>query len=119
MIGKRFDRIDRVGRITGKIPIGWVKKFGLVEVFHAGVSKKLLARSGAIVEWPNRKDRPRFKGKIEQSTMWWIGGLGPGQTTVAVLCSPALQRQSAIKITAAAGKPKISSKHPEAWARRV
>ena len=72
MIGKRFDRIDRVGRITGKIPIGWVKKFGLVEVFHAGVSKKLLARSGAIVEWPNRKDRPRFKGKIEQSTMWWM-----------------------------------------------
>jgi hypothetical protein len=60
MIRKRFDRIDRVGRITGDIPIGWVLKFGFVEVFHAGVSKKLLARSGAIVECRNRKHRPRF-----------------------------------------------------------
>ena len=50
MIGKRFDRIDRVRVITGGIPIRWIEKFGLVEVFHAGVSKKLLARSGAIVE---------------------------------------------------------------------
>lgn len=32
------------------VPIRWVKKFGLVEVFHAGVSKRLLSRSGAIVE---------------------------------------------------------------------
>jgi hypothetical protein len=55
MIGKRFDRIDRMRGIAGNVPIRWVKKFGLVEVFHAGVSKKLLSRPGAIVEWPTRK----------------------------------------------------------------
>ena len=39
VIGKRFDRIDRMGVIGCCVPIRWVKKFGLVEVFHAGVSK--------------------------------------------------------------------------------
>jgi hypothetical protein len=54
MIRKRFEIVDRVVRITGKIPIRWVKKFGLVEVFHAGVSEEapgfLLARGAVRVE---------------------------------------------------------------------
>jgi hypothetical protein len=44
VIGKRFEIVNRVVRIAGRIPISRVKEFGLVEVFHAGVEQN---RSGS------------------------------------------------------------------------
>ena len=35
----RFKDVNGVRVIGGSVPTGWVLKFGLVEVFHAGVSK--------------------------------------------------------------------------------
>jgi hypothetical protein len=54
MIRKRFEIVDRVVQITGKAPIGRVKKFGFVEgEIHRGEQKApdfLLSRGSAIVE---------------------------------------------------------------------
>ena len=79
MIGKRFEIVYRVVRITGKIPIRWITKFGFVEgEIHAGVSEEapgfLLARRAVCVE--RQTGAQGLNRESHQEALRGIGGKG-------------------------------------------
>src|ERR1700716_3135554 len=84
VIGKRFDRIDRMGVIGCCVPIRWVKKFGLVEVFHAGVEQKcrdfLLPQCGRYSR-KTKRERENERGKAKVAAL----GVEWGEKTTKIL----------------------------------
>ncbi len=76
---QRFDRIDRVSVVTRNVPIGWIEKFGLIEVFHAGVERNapgafLLAGGAVCVEW--QTGAQGLNRESHQEALRGIGGKG-------------------------------------------